>query len=86
MFWDHDRFRFLLMIHGELFQLILSMQGFHTGFSHARNFEEFHSTVGDDQDMRDSRVQHHTESDTERWDSPTRTALQEFLSKGMELR
>ena len=27
--------------------------------------EEFQSTVGDDQEMRASRVQHHTESDTD---------------------
>ena len=32
--WDHDRFRFQLMIHGALSQLILSMEGLHTGFSH----------------------------------------------------
>ena len=31
----------------------------------ARNLKEFQSTAGDDQEMRASRVQHHSESDTD---------------------
>ena len=41
----------------------------------ARNLKEFQSTAGEDQEMRASRVQHHSESDTDsnrfgqRWQS-----------------